>query len=221
VIVALWLMQLEPRGQALGVDQDMWAALREGLDFLRKNAALRGLVFLVLVPSTVGFPLQVLLPELASERLDLGADGYGFLLALSGLGALAGAIGLALLGGYRRRGRLVAVAAVVFALAVLGLGAAGDLFWAVVALVIIGWAQVTHLALSNTLLQDNVPDALRGRVLSAYIWVVVGFQPFGGLLLGAVAEGQGLQAALWLSGGLCLVAAVLGLVLMPQIRRIP
>jgi len=221
VIVALWLMRLEPRESAVKPDQNMWAALREGLSFLWGNPALRGIVLLVFVPSTVGFPLQVLLPELARERLNLGADGYGFLLALSGLGALAGAVGLALLGGYRRRGRLVAVAAVVFALAVLGLGVATDLVWVTVAMIVIGWAQVTHLAMSNTLLQDNVPDALRGRVLSAYIWVVVGFQPFGGLALGAVAEGQGLQAALWMSGGLCLAAAVLGLVVLPQVRRIP
>lgn len=221
VIVALWLMRLEPRESAVKPDQNIWAALREGLSFLWGNPALRGIVLLVFVPSTVGFPLQVLLPELARERLNLGADGYGFLLALSGLGALAGAVGLALLGGYRRRGRLVAVAAVVFALAVLGLGVATDLVWVTVAMIVIGWAQVTHLAMSNTLLQDNVPDALRGRVLSAYIWVVVGFQPFGGLALGAVAEGQGLQAALWMSGGLCLAAAVLGLVVLPQVRRIP
>lgn len=221
VIVALWLMRFAPREVAVKPDQNMWPALREGLSFLWTNKALRGLVLLVLVPSTVGFPMQVLLPEFARNRLGLGADGYGFLLAMSGLGALTGAIGLALLGGYRQRGRLVAVAPIVFALALLSLGAASQMAWVIASMIVIGWAQVSHLAMSNTLLQDNVPDHLRGRVLSAYIWVVVGFQPFGGLALGAMAENQGLQVALWVAGGLCLASALIGLVALPQVRRIP
>ncbi len=221
VIGALWMMRFAPREQPVKADQNMWQALTEGLSFLWKNSALRGLVFLVFVPSTVGFPLAVLLPELARDRLGLGADGYGFLLAMSGLGALIGAIGLALLGSYRHRGRLVAVAPIVFGLAVLGLGTATQIVWVSVAMIVLGWAQVSHLAMTNTLLQDNVPDNLRGRVLSAYIWVVVGFQPVGGLLLGAVAEGQGLQVALWMAGALCLAAALIGLIALPQVRRIP
>ncbi len=221
VIVALWMMHFEPREQALRPDQNMWRALSEGLTFLWHNAALRGLVLLVLVPSVFGFSVAILLPELAREQLHMDADGYGFLLAMSGLGALVGAIGLALLGSYRKRGRLVAAAPIVFGLAVLGLGAATSLVWVVVAMVVIGWAQVSHLAMTNTLMQDQVPDNLRGRVLSAYIWVVVGFQPFGGLVLGAVSEAYGVQAALWLSGGSCLLAALIGLAALPQVRRIP
>jgi MFS family permease len=221
VIGALWVMALAPRERPVQVGQNMWVALKEGMTFLWRNDSLRGLVALVLVPATIGFPLQVLLPELASERLGLGADGYGFLLAMSGLGALVGAIGLALLGGYRHRGRLVAFAPVVFGLAVIGLGSAAHIAWVVAAMIVLGWAQVSHLAMTNTLLQDNVPDHLRGRVLSAYVWVVVGFQPFGGLALGALTEARGVQTALWVAGAACLAAALIGLVVLPQIRRIP
>ena len=221
VIGALWVMSLAPREGPSQVNQNMWPALKEGLTFLWRSDTIRGLVALVFVPSTIGFPLAVLLPELANKRLGMGADGYGYLVAMSGLGALVGAIGLALLGGYRKRGRLVAFAPIVFGLAVIGLGSAPVLPFVVAAMVVIGWAQVTHLAMTNTLLQDNVPDHLRGRVLSAYVWVVVGFQPFGGLVLGALTESQGVQTALWASGAICLAAALIGLLVLPNVRKIP
>ncbi len=62
-------------------------------------------------------------------------------------------------------------------------------FWLALPLLLLGgWAIITMLATSNTLLQTTTPDALRGRVMSLYTMTLVGLLPFGHLLAGFLAE---------------------------------
>ncbi|MDW8405998.1 MFS transporter, partial [Chloroflexus sp.] len=51
-----------------------------------------------------------------------------------------------------------------------------------------GWAGVTTMALTNTLIQLIVPDELRGRVMSVFTLMLIGMSPLGGMLAGSIAE---------------------------------
>ncbi len=72
-------------------------------------------------------------------------------------------------------------------------------------LVALGFAGITFSTTANTLLQLNVPDHLRGRVLSLYFLLFAGSTPIGGLLIGTASDVFGVPAALLLCAALCLL----------------
>jgi hypothetical protein len=72
------------------------------------------------------------------------------------------------------------------------------------------------MVLNNTVLQERVPDHLRGRVMSAYM-VTWGLSPLGAVPLGALAAVSGSSAALMVGGGLCAVFALWLLATRPDL----
>jgi MFS family permease len=71
--------------------------------------------------------------------------------------------------------------------------------------VFVGFGMLLHGSLANGLLQSIAPDELRGRVVSAYVFVAVGLVPIGSFILGAVAKYVGVD---WAIGGCALVMLV-------------
>jgi hypothetical protein len=63
-------------------------------------------------------------------------------------------------------------------------------------LMLIGWGTVTQLAIMNVLIQVQVPNGLRGRVFSTYLWAIQGVAPFGSLLTRLVGADLGSSAHL-------------------------
>lgn len=84
---------------------------------------------------------------------------------------------------------------------------------------LIGWGTVTQLVSMNTLIQVAVPNGLRGRVFSVYLWALQGVAPFGSLLIGWLAQNWGVPVAAVIGGFISLVT-IGGLHLMsPSVRR--
>ena len=181
-------------------------------------AAALALGLIAAVPSIFGFPYTALVPVMAGSVLGLQADGFGVLVSATGLGALVGAISLATLGNFKRKGLLLTAATFVFAGAVAGFALSRWVPLSMLALALAGWGMVTHLATTNTLLQMQIPDAVRGRVMSAYLWAVVGMAPVGSLLLGSLAERWGAPNAILLGAVVCALSAGVMLVMFPQVR---
>ena len=218
VIAGLLMMRLPPFTPKTGHLRPL-ADLAEGLRYIVKDRQTLAQMVIVAVPSIFGFPIGTLVPVIAGQVLGLGADGYGVLVSAMGLGALAGAVTLAVLGSYRPRGRLLTVAMFVYALAGLGFALSWSVPLSMLALMLAGWGMITHLATTNTLLQLHLPDELRGRVISAYLWVVVGLSPIGSLIFGSLAEAWGAPNAILMGASVCLASALATLVFLPQVRR--
>jgi predicted MFS family arabinose efflux permease len=85
-------------------------------------------------------------------------------------------------------------------------------------ILLIGWGTVTTLATMNTLIQLEVPDVLRGRVFSTYLWAMQGVAPFGSLSVGWMAQNWGVPMAAFVSGVICLVAIGAIQLTNPEIR---
>jgi hypothetical protein len=86
-------------------------------------------------------------------------------------------------------------------------------------LVLVGWGTVTQLVSMNTLIQVSVPNGLRGRVFSVYLWALQGVAPFGSLLIGWLAQNWGVPLAA-LTGGLVSLVSIGALHLVsPGVRR--
>jgi MFS family permease len=169
----------------------MTARLLEGFRFVRGDRVIVVLLAIVAMSSLLGYPYMTLMPMTA--RLLYGHDdarGLGILLGAVGAGALLGALALSM----RMPARIPRV--IVGALAAFGLALGALAFTrspllVVPLLVVAGCAIVVSVALCNTSIQQRVPDAMRGRVMSMYTFGFFAFLPFGNLLAGAVAEHRG------------------------------
>jgi MFS family permease len=219
VIVGLVMMRLRPFTPRTG-RLTPFADLREGLNYIFKNRTVRSLALAVIIPSIFGFPYNTLIPVMAGDVLGLRADGFGVLIASIGMGALAGAVSLTLLGSFKRKGLLLTTAMFVFAGAVIAFALSRVVLLSMLALAFAGWGMITQLATTNTLLQLEIPDALRGRVMSAYLWAVIGLAPIGSLLMGSLAEAWGAPRAILFGALVCGLSASAILILLPNLRRL-
>jgi MFS family permease len=170
--------------------------IREGLGYAGRTPRILLTLAMVVVVSAFLFNYNVFVPLLARDVLHQEARGFGLLMTMLGVGAVGGAVALAL----SRHGRppvaALAVPALVQGVATALLAAAGSVRTAAALLLIMGFCGILFMAGSNTTLQLTVPDELRGRVMSLYTFVFAGVTPFGSLLVGAIAEKFGIRTSL-------------------------
>lgn len=181
--------------------------IREGIAYIRSVREIRTLVWLIAAMSVLGFPYVMLMPVFARDVLHVGAQGLGALLAATGAGALAGGLALATLGTRYRRGRMMLAGSLSFCASVVAFSFSRSFPLSLVLLAMVGFTVIFNNANANALLQSIVPNRLRGRVMSVYIFMFVGTAPVGSLVAGAVSSRFGAPADLRI--GAILLAAIL------------
>jgi MFS family permease len=183
-------------------------ALRQSFSAAFRLPAARDVLTMLGLGSLFGIPFVVLMPVLVTETLAGGPRLLGFLLATYGAGALVGAIYLAA----RQRGGgfqgLVVLATAVFGVGLVGLGAAGALWVAVLFLMVAGFGMMVMVAATNIFLQSSVEDENRGRLMSWYTMTLNGPTPFGSLAAGALATTVGAPITIMVGGAACLLGAL-------------
>jgi MFS family permease len=194
--------------------------LKEGLIFISRNRLVLALVSMVAAVSLFGISYVILMPVFANHVLHEGVKGLGVLMSSIGIGALIGALTLARLGNFKYKGRLLIGAVFLFALSLIAFSLSRNYILSIFALIFVGCTSVIPVALINTLLQINVPDEFRGRVMSLFMITFAGFMPFGNLISGSLAQAWGVSTALFFSGLLCLVLFILINLLFPELRRL-
>ena len=219
VLGSLMLMQL-PRFTHPKTQEGELRALGTGLQYILKEKTLLGLVVMVALLSVVGVPYLVLLPVVAQDILLTGAEGFGGLMAAQGLGALIGGLSLAWRGDRINKGNLLTSTRLLLALSIVALALSRQTIFAMLALVVAGFAFISQLALTNTLIQLITPDELRGRVISGYTWALGGFFPLGSLLIGSIGDHIGASNALLTNGIGILLLTFLGWFLFPETHKL-
>jgi MFS family permease len=159
------------------------------------------------VVENLGFAFNSVMPVVANEILDVGPEGLGLLGTAAGVGSIFGTAGLALLGNFQRKGLLLLAVVGGFGGLLMAM-AATDLFVPVLVITaLLGAAMATVDALQWILLQANVEDEYRGRVVGAWN-LAIGLGWLGPILLGGTAEALGVQNALALFGALLLTTGI-------------
>src|SRR3989442_1705667 len=155
------------------------------------------------LPSAFGFPYIAMMPVFARDVLHRGAAGYGALTSSIGIGAVIGALGVALTSGrIRRRGRLMLLGGTAFGMLLMAFAESRALALSMVLLALAGCAMIVNNSIGNTLLQTGAPDHLRGRIMGFYSFVFVGMARFGPFLFGAVPEHLGVRRTLSAGGAI-------------------
>ncbi len=179
----------------------------EALTYARTTPHVRAVLSAVAVVSIAAMPYATLLPVFAGEVLRIGPAGLGWLMAATGLGALAGALRLARRPSVTGLPSSICHAAALFGGSLVLFAASRSLWLSLPALIAIGFAMVSTLAGSNTLLQSLAPNGMRGRVVSLYTTASLGFTVFGSLLGGIAGAWIGAPLTVALGGVVTLAAA--------------
>jgi len=217
-VIAGLLLIRGTRAQPARPSTSALAHVAEGFRFAYNTRPIRTLLLLLGLVSLMGTPYSVLMPILADRNFHAGPRGLGILMGAAGVGALIGALSLARRTTLQGYGRLIAMAATGLGVSLVAFSTARTLWLGVALLVPVGFAMMTQMTASNTLIQSMVPDSLRGRVMAMYSMMFMGMAPVGSLLAGALAGRLGAAATVGLGGVFCVAGGVLLFALLPGLR---
>jgi MFS family permease len=208
VLAGLSRVQLPPWTPSARIVRPL-EVIRETSAYMRETPLIAAVMKLVTVYSILGVPYLVLMPVFARNRLGLDASGYGLLLASVGIGGLTGALVLAAQAGRLPGPRTLLAASYFYPATLIILSAVTVAGFAYPLLFFAGVAMIVNGAVTNSMLQHHVPDALRGRLMAAYSFVVVGLaQTVGAFFAGVVARLLGVQWAIALGATIMLLYAL-------------
>jgi predicted MFS family arabinose efflux permease len=201
VIVALLALKRGALDLPPGKPEPFRESLKTGLRAVRDAKPLRGLIALSFVGSFCAMPLVTFLPVFAREIFHRDAKGYSVLLAAFGIGAVAGAVGIAgFVQRVRRKGVLAVAMQMTFGALTVGFALSRLPALSYALLLLAGAALMIVFAMFMTLVQSNVEDRLRGRVVSVYSLAFRGAMPLGNLTAGVLATFLGAPRVLILDG---------------------
>jgi MFS family permease len=189
-----------------------------------RYAAGRPRVFMLLLISAVtslfGAPYIYMTPVFARDVFHLGETGLAVLMGMAGAGALFGALFLAYLGDFRRKGWFVLGGDLAFAVCLICFSLSTTLWLSLFSLFGLGFGIVCSVAVTNTLLQKLVTDEMRGRVMSMFMLSFIGAMPIGNLIAGAASHRFGVQKTLAAGGLIIALFATVVAVRSPRLREL-
>ena len=215
-LLAVFFVALMPKTGTMTIQgRGALADIRDGLDYIRRQTTVFLVLVLTLVMVLLSMPYMMLLPVFTEDILNVGELGLGFLVAVSGVGAIAGSLVLASLPN-RKRGLMLILSGLVLGLALVGFSFSNTLLLSMVMIVFVGVGQTGRMTLANTLLQYYVADEYRGRVMSLYM-MEFGLTSFAVFFAGVLTDSIGVQ---WAVGGLAIALVVVSILALAFVRPI-
>jgi MFS family permease len=217
VVYAVWRISPRPRQPRSG--QSILQNLTAGLSFITKDRRIWGLVVVLAVPTFFGSPYIQFMPIFAQDILHRGAGGYGVLMAATGIGALCGALSVGRVSRTKRTGRTLLILTIVFAAALVVFSLSRWFASSLAILLLVGSAETLFMATGNTLLQLNVPEQMRGRVMSVYSLIPMGLMPLGSMILGSIGEAVGTPLTVGVAAVVVVIFGLLSFRLFEAVRQ--
>jgi MFS family permease len=190
-----------------------------GMLFIREHRVLLGVLSLDLFAVLLG-GATALLPIYARDILGIGPWGLGLLRSAPAIGALSMSVALAHHPLERRVGRTMFGAVIVFGLATIVFGVSTHLLLSLVALCVLGMADVMSVVIRYSLVQIQTPDAMRGRVSAAFSLFTGTSNQLGEFRAGVFAALFGAVPAVLIGGVGTIVIAAVWMALFPELRRV-
>jgi predicted MFS family arabinose efflux permease len=209
--------QTSRRESARGV---FFTNLAAGFRYVAGRPAVSMLLIISAVTSLFGAPYIAMTPVFARDILHMGETGLALLMATAGAGSLFGALFLAYLGEFRRKGWLVFGGCLGFALCLIGFSLSTNVVVSVMFLFALGFSIMCSVAVTHTLLQKLITDEMRGRVMSMFMLSFIGAMPIGNLIAGAASQRFGAPRTLAVGGLVIAAFAVVVAWRSPRLREL-
>ena len=209
IAAVVGLLMMRPSSVRTTSDhRPMFTQIREGIGYARREPVIQHLLILTAVASVFVFQYATIMPAFARDVFGVGARGLGVLMSGAGIGALISAVSVASLGHKIKRGVLMAVGSVLVPLGLVAFSQCPDYHLSIFCLALVGLGQMLFLAVSNSVIQMQTPDHLRGRILALRAFVFLGLAPVGAFQLGTLAEYVGVRESILMGGAIALCASL-------------
>lgn len=206
--VILALRKIKAKGVLKTYQKGIFNSVKDSWQFVLKERIILYIMLLISLFSLFGIPYITLLPVIAGEILNKGAREFSLLVASAGVGSFTGALIIAFKGEIKRRDIYILLSAFVFSFAILGLSFSRNFYLSMFFIFFAGWGIVSFLATSNSLIQQIVTNELRGRIMSLYTLVFLGFAPIGNSIIGVTAHSFGTIMSLKILASICIAGCV-------------
>ena len=180
--------------------------IREAARYIMSKPTLFWTMLMVGIVAIFGMPMPALLAGMADSVYLTGATGYGLYNSLAAIGALTGALVSTRRASLRLRTIIFGAVLYGVLLALTGFSPFYPMF--LVLLITVGLSRLLFMTGAETMVQLSSNMAIRGRVMSFWVMVVVGGQAIGGPLMGWIAQELGPKNALIVAGTVPAVAGV-------------
>ena len=206
LIIALISLPKRPIGTAEEEEQRR-SGILEGFRYVRSNRIIMSLIALIALNTIFVFPaISVMLPLYVRNILHLGAKNMGWLMAVSGSGAFLGSIGLLSVAREHRlkfmSGNVIAIAVGVFLMS-----RSQSFLLTAAAMGAIAIALSMNFGLTNTVVQEQAPAHLRGRVSAVVGMSFFGLMPVAGLITPGFSDLIGMRTTLGIASVIYAIAA--------------
>ena len=224
VITSLAMVRLSPRaassGSSIGGRHSLWRDLLEGVSYVRNRPRVSSLLLLSAANSFFGAPYFAMVPIYARDIFGLGETGFAWMMGMAGAGALFGALFIAYLGDFRRKGWAVLGGSIAAGVCVTGFALSRSLPLSLLFLFGIGFSIVTSVATTNTSLQKLVTDQMRGRVMSMFMLSFMGTMPIGNIIAGTASHRFGAPHTLATGGAIVTAVAIFVTITNKRLREL-
>jgi predicted MFS family arabinose efflux permease len=213
------IMSIRTSGKPQGAKRRVsLRSMVEGIEFIWIQRIILSLFLLDFGVTLVGF-YRPILPIFSADVFHMGASGLGLLYAAPSAGSLIGSATLLMAGDFKRKGIVVVMAAIAFAISLALLGVSKWFWMAVGVVILLGVADSVSVNIRRTVVQLLSPDQMLGRASSLIVVFAQTTNGLGALLAGAAAQLIGAPNALLLGSGLCILMILAICVAIPQLWR--
>ena len=216
--IILALATLRPRPVRPPAEGSFKRQIGDGLRWVRGHDVAFALLILTAISGVFAMPYTSLMPAFAEKVLGAGPERYGLLMSAPAVGAFATVFVIAWLERRVRLGVAVTVGTFIFPIALMLFSVVPNFPAALGCLALTGVGMMCFNMVSNTMLQKEPPDELRGRVMSLRAFVFAGLAPLGNLQIGAMGQWFGARIAIGVGAAVCLLAAAVTTWRVPQLR---
>jgi MFS family permease len=185
-------------------------AIREGLNYSFGHPIIRTLIIFAGVTSIFGWSYTTVIPLIAKNEFHLGAAGLGYLFAASGSGALVAAVVISAFSKKVSAMVFILGGNSIFAVSLIFFSFTTDFYLALLLLFLSGFGLISQASMMNSTIQGMVKSEFRGRVMSIYILMFIGFVPLGNMEIGYLSEKFGTGLAIRIGA---IIVFIFGLVI--------
>ena len=220
IIISIFLMSPPPdHPKKEAFKKSLLKDLSDTFLYLKQDTTILLLFLVSFSFLTFGLQAQIIIPIFAKNILHTGAQGYGFLVAAMGAGAMLSGVTMASIGNVGRKGHYLLLACFTYGILLMLFSLSRWFFLSLLIIFSVGAMDMIAKTFNQTLIQFLVPDELRGRVMGVFA-LGRGFKPLGGFLMGAGASLFGAPLALSVGASICMFVA-LGLIFnAPGIKKL-
>ena len=219
VILSLIFMKQKTAISVSEINQNPLEAIKDGLHYSWEHPVIRTCIIYIAVISIFAWSYVTMLPVIAKKSFGMGASGMGYLYGVSGFGSVVGTLLVSIYS--RKVDRLVFIAGgtILFAFALIGFTFTTRLPVALLFLFFGGFGLVSAVSTLSATIQGAVDDRFRGRVMSLYMMIFMGFMPIGNLEIGYLSEHFGTGIAIRFGCVVTIFAAVALIVASRGVRQ--